>query len=96
MKSMLHICNICIRDLGPAYPCSLISGPVSEIPHGSRLVYSVVLLVVSLVLPAPSILPLVPNLCLFFFFTVGLCIYCHQLLDAVSQKTVMLDSYLQV
>ena len=52
---------------------SLVGGSVSVSPHGPRLVGSVGLLVVSLTLPAPSILlpgfsVRLPELCLIFNF----------------------------
>ena len=57
MKTKLHICYKwgCV-GLGPASVCYLVGGSVSVGPHGSRLVDSVSLLVVSLTLLGCSLL----------------------------------------
>jgi hypothetical protein len=57
MKTKLHICYICVGNLGPPHACSLVVDSVSVSPHGPRLVDSVGFLVVSLTSLAPS------NLC---------------------------------
>ena len=41
METVLHICYICARGLGPAHVYSLIGGSVYESSQGSRLVDSV-------------------------------------------------------
>jgi hypothetical protein len=38
MRIGLHICYICVGNLGPAHVCSLVGGAVSESPQWSRLV----------------------------------------------------------
>jgi hypothetical protein len=58
MKNKLHICYICVMDLGPAYAYPLVGGFLTVCPCGARLVYSVVLrVVVSLTHPAPEFHP---------------------------------------
>ena len=54
----MQICYKCAGSLCPASVCSLVGGSVSVSPHGSRLVDSVCLLVVSLTPPPCSILSL--------------------------------------
>ena len=55
MKAKLHICCMCVGDLGSAYASSLDDYSVSVSPHGPRFVDSVGLLVF-LAPPAHSIL----------------------------------------
>ena len=84
--------------LGLAPTCSLVGGSVSVSPHGSRLVDSVGLLVVSLTLLAYSVLSSTPSQdspSTAWCFSVGLCSCLHLLLDEASQEMFMLGSCLQ-
>ena len=45
MKTNLHTCYKCLGGLGPASPCSLVTGSASVNPYGPRLVDSVVIII---------------------------------------------------
>jgi hypothetical protein len=56
MKTKLHICYICIGDLGLAFVCSMLGGSLTANVQSSMLVDTIGLLVESLSPPGSSTL----------------------------------------